>query len=203
MYETSKSAKRRYYSGNFSNKYFVGHGIDIGGKPDSLGQYSEIFSKMQSVVVWDLEDGDAQYMKGVEDSTFDFVHSSHCLEHMLDVKEALKNWIRILKPGGYLIITVPDEDMYEQGYWPSQYNSDHKHTFTIHKKQSWSPVSINMLEMLIFFSDLLEIEKIERITDFYRQSLSSRNFDQTLTLVAECCIELVCQKKCGSNCNWI
>jgi ubiquinone/menaquinone biosynthesis C-methylase UbiE len=105
MYETSKSAKRRYYSGNFSNKYFVGHGIDIGGKPDSLGQYSEIFSKMQSVIVWDLEDGDAQYMKGVEDNTFDFVHSSHCLEHMLDVKEALKNWIRILKPGGYLIIT--------------------------------------------------------------------------------------------------
>jgi ubiquinone/menaquinone biosynthesis C-methylase UbiE len=195
MYEASKSAKRRYYSGNFSNKYFVGHGIDIGGKPDPLGQYGEIFTRMQSVRVWDLEDGDAQYMRGINNNTFDFVHASHCLEHMVDVQEALRNWIRILKPGGYIIITVPDEDMYEQGYWPSQYNFDHKHTFTIHKKQSWSPVSINILEMLIIFSDLLKIEKIERITEFYRQSLSSHKFDQTATLVAECCIELICQKK--------
>jgi ubiquinone/menaquinone biosynthesis C-methylase UbiE len=34
-------------------------------------------------------------MAGVVDGSVDFVHSSHCLEHMVDVRETLKNWIRI------------------------------------------------------------------------------------------------------------
>ncbi|MBV5346213.1 MAG: methyltransferase domain-containing protein, partial [Rhodoferax sp.] len=75
----------------------------------------------------------------------DFVHSSHCLEHMRDVREALKNWIRIVKPGGFLILTVPDEDLYEQGQWPSRFNTDHKWSFTIHKERSTMPSSINVI----------------------------------------------------------
>lgn len=194
-YEASKSAKRRFYSGVFSNKYFVGQGIDIGGKPDPLGQYWEIFSRIVGVKTWDLEDGDAQLMEGVKNDTYDFVHSSHCLEHMVDVREALINWVRIVKPGGYLIITVPDEDMYEQGFWPSRYNGDHKHTFTMYKTKSWSPVSINLLEIFASLSETIEVEKIERITDFFRPSLINRGIDQTLTPVAECCIEIICKKK--------
>ena len=44
----------------------------------------------------------------------------------------------MLEPGGHLIVTVPDEDLYEQGHFPSDYNRDHKWTFTIHKPKSWS-----------------------------------------------------------------
>ena len=95
MNEQSKAAKRRFSDGAFHVRYFVGDGIEMGGKPDPLGQYVHVFSRMRGVRVWDLDDGDAQKMAGVVDGSVDFVHSSHCLEHMVDVRETLKNWIRI------------------------------------------------------------------------------------------------------------
>ena len=135
---------------NFLNRYFVGNGLDIGGGPDPLGLYIELFPRMKGVKVWDKNDGDAQTLEGVEDEQFNFVHSSHCLEHVDDPTIGLKNWFRALKPGGHLIITVPDEDLYEQGQFPSTWNKDHKFTFTISKSKSWSPKSINILELITF-----------------------------------------------------
>jgi SAM-dependent methyltransferase len=195
VWEQSKAAKRRYNDGDFHSRYFVGHGVDIGGKPDPLGQYREIFPLMQTVRTWDLEDGDAQYLRGVSDNTFDFVHSSHCLEHMHDVIEALRNWVRVLKPGGYLIVTVPEEDMYEQGQWPSRYNSDHKWTFTAAKESSWSPRSINVIDLVKHFAGQLALERLVCHRDFYRESLRQRGIDQTTTPVAECAIEIVWRKR--------
>ena len=51
-------------------------------------------------------------------------------------------------PGGHLLCIAPDEDLYEQGVFPSTFNWDHKHTFTIYKKSSFTPKSINVTEML-------------------------------------------------------
>jgi len=193
-WEQSKAAKRRFSDGAFLNSYFVGEGIDIGGKPDPLSQYCGIFPLMKSVRVWDLDDGDAQPMPGVADGSYDFVHSSHCLEHMRDVHEALGNWIRITKPGGHLVITIPDEDMYEQGIFPSRFNSDHKWTMTIYKKQSWSPRSVNLLDLCRDFGDQVQVERLQMVRDFFRGALAERQVDQTRTPVAECAIEMVLKK---------
>ena len=38
MWEQSKAAKRRFHDGAFHSRYFVGNGIDIGGKADPLAQ---------------------------------------------------------------------------------------------------------------------------------------------------------------------
>jgi hypothetical protein len=46
MNEQSKAAKRRFSDGAFHVRYFVGDGIDIGGKPDPLGQYANVFARM-------------------------------------------------------------------------------------------------------------------------------------------------------------
>jgi len=194
MWEQSKAAKRRFYDGQFHTRYFAGKGIDIGGKPDPLGQYVGIFARMESVQAWDLENGDAQLMQGVANDSFDFVHSSHCLEHMRDPKQALLNWIRITRPGGFLTILVPDEDMYEQGHWPSKYNSDHKWTFTVLKQNSWSPRSLNVTDLLAEVSHLVEVERIELMRDFYREHLAGK-IDQTVTPVAECAIEIILRKR--------
>ena len=195
MREQSKAAARRFHDGAFHSRYFVGHGIDIGGKPDPLGRYAGCFARMLSVRTWDLEDGDAQNLAGVPDATFDFVHSSHCLEHMVDVREALRNWLRVLKPLGYLVVTVPDEDLYEQGVWPSRFNSDHKWTFTLAKASSWSPRSINVVDLAKELAAVAEPERLVLHRDFWRQDSQGRVFDQTQTPVAECAIEVVLRKR--------
>lgn len=61
-----------------------------------------------------MGDGDAQFLHTIDDNCYDFLHASHCLEHMVDWKIALENWIRVVIPRGYLIITIPEEQMYEK-----------------------------------------------------------------------------------------
>lgn len=117
----------------------VGKGIDIGCGPDPI---------MPDVRPFDLSDGDANFISQYVSEKYDYVFSSHCLEHMKNPVTALQEWYSILKPGGHLIVLVPDEDLYEQGVFPSAFNGDHKFTFTISKKKSWSEKSINVLDLL-------------------------------------------------------
>jgi SAM-dependent methyltransferase len=193
MKECSKSIPRRLADSRFARRYFVGSGLDIGGKPDPLGLYREFFPLMRGVTVWDWEDGDAQLMAGVPDQSYDFVHSSHCLEHLVDPHAGLENWMRVLKPGGHLIVTLPDEDLYEQGRFPSTFNRDHKWTFTVLKQQSWSQRSINVVDLVARLGPEAELIKLEVLDSTYRHELP--RFDQTLTPVGECGIEFVIRKR--------
>lgn len=168
-------------------------GVDIGGKPDPLSLYQEFFPRLTSVRTWDWEDGDAQLLAGVADGEFDFVHSSHCLEHLVDPIEGLRNWLRAIRPGGYLIVTIPDEDLYEQGIFPSTFNRDHKWTFTILKSRSWSERSINVIDLIKSLGDTAELVRLEQLSATYRFNLP--RYDQTLTPVAECGIEFIVRKR--------
>lgn len=193
MKECSKSIPRRLRDSRYATRYFVGAGIDIGGKPDPLMIYREHFPAITSLKTWDLEDGDAQFMESVPDATIDFVFSSHCLEHLRDPAEGLRNWFRILRPGGFLIITVPDEDLYEQGVWPSTHNRDHKSSFTLMKARSWCPASVNVFDLLRVLGPSADVRKLELVDETFRFDLP--RFDQTLTPVAECAIEIIVRKR--------
>lgn len=192
MRELSKSISRRLGDSNFIRRYFVGDGVDVGGGPDPLALYAEFFPLMRSLRIWDLHDGDAQFMEGAPDGAFDFLTSSHCLEHLHDPAEGLANWFRVVRPGGYLVILVPDEDLFEQGQFPSTFNRDHKHTFTIHKSASWSERSINVLDLVRGLGPAARLEKVELLTSTYRFDLP--RLDQTLTPVGEAAIEFVIRK---------
>ncbi len=95
-----------------------------------------------------MAQGDGQELVGVEAYAFDWVYSSHCLEHLASPTRALSRWWEVLKPGGYLMVVVPDEDLYEQGCWPSRFNSGHRWTFSVSKESSWSPASLNVTELV-------------------------------------------------------
>jgi SAM-dependent methyltransferase len=193
MKECSKSVPRRLGSPLFTNRFFVGHGLDVGGRPDPLALYAHAFSRIESVRTWDREDGDGQFLEGVADESFDFVHSSHCLEHLADPAVALRNWVRVVRPGGHVIVIVPDEDLYEQGRFPSTFNSDHKWTFTIFKKQSWSPRSLNILDLIVGIGDEVEAVRLEKLDATYRYDLP--RVDQTLSPVVESGIEFVLRRR--------
>lgn len=136
--EASKT--RRVRGGIFEERYLRGRVIDIGCGPDLVVPHAEPF---------DLQHGDAQEIGSLrEQGAYDAVCSSHCLEHMRDVRRALEQWWSLVREGGYLVLVVPDEDLYEQGGWPSLFNRDHKATFRIAKPSSWSPVSFDIEELV-------------------------------------------------------
>lgn len=193
MHECGKAALRRLHQASFVSRYFVGRGLDVGAGSDPLSGYAELFPRITGMVDWDWEQGDAQQLAGVPDDSFDFVHSSHCLEHLSDPAEGLANWLRVLKPGGHLVVTIPDEDLYEQGVFPSRYNGDHKWTFTIHKERSWSERSLNLLDLLRGLGPAAEVQRVELLDSSYRYGLPAQ--DQTLTAVGECAIEFVVRKR--------
>jgi SAM-dependent methyltransferase len=138
MDEAKKTNEIRGF--NFFNTYIKGRIIDIGAGRDLVSPLAERF---------DLEEGDANNITNFrETGVYDTVHSSHCLEHMHNPQDALLGWWKLLKVGGYLVLVVPDEDLYEQGFWPSRFNKDHKVTFTLKKEKSWSPVSYNIFDLV-------------------------------------------------------
>jgi SAM-dependent methyltransferase len=134
----NETTKAKQYWGAIEHEATRGQGIDIGCGPDPV---------MPNVRRFDLEHGDANFPSQHIKEQFDFVYSSHCLEHMHDPRFTILDWWKLVRPGGYLFILVPDEDLYEQGVFPSRFNHDHKATFTISKAQSWSPKSINVLDL--------------------------------------------------------
>jgi SAM-dependent methyltransferase len=191
--ETSKSVARRVRQPEFITRYLVGQGLDIGGGADPLLLYAEMFPGIKGCRVWDVADGDLQHLTGLADNTFDFVHSTFVLQKMADPTEALRHWLRVLKPGGHLVVLVPDEDMYEQGMWPSRHNPEHRWTFTLFKPKSWSPASVNLLEAITALGVHAEPRRIETLEASYRHRLP--RFDQTLTPVGEAAIEFVIRKR--------
>jgi SAM-dependent methyltransferase len=119
--ETAKSHERRVRE-KWYEKYCPPDrpGIDIGCSNDP------IFPQFHQ---WDVEfgDGDATYMAGVPDRSYFTVYTSHVLEHLIDPIIGIRNWFRLVQPGGHLIICLPHRDLYEKSrFLPSRFNRDHK-----------------------------------------------------------------------------
>jgi len=65
------------------------------------------------------------------DASFDAIYSSHCFEHIPDWLGVLRDWYRLLKVGGYLVIVVPHQLLFERKRsLPSPINPDHKRFYT-------------------------------------------------------------------------
>lgn len=82
--------------------YCHGKGLDIGpGKWPLKG----------AIPIENGEDQNAYKLDSFEDSSLDYVFSSHCLEHLKRWEDALSLWIRKLKTGGVLFLYLPHESM--------------------------------------------------------------------------------------------
>src|SRR5678815_1097797 len=55
---------------------------------------------------------DVRDLSRFSSGSYDCVFSSHTLEHIEDWKETLKEWWRVVKQGGYLILYLPHKDFY-------------------------------------------------------------------------------------------
>ncbi|WP_233874675.1 methyltransferase domain-containing protein [Paraburkholderia adhaesiva] len=200
MHETRKSVVRRAREPAFVDHYFRGAGIDIGAGDDWLGSYAHMFPLMGQVVAWNSPRGDAVHVKGVEDGTYDFAHSSHALANVANPAHVLARWLDIVRPGGYLIVTVPDEDLYGKGVWPSRFNRNHRVSFTIGKPGAPDdgtgarlPHSVSVLDLVAAMQPVAACERLVLLRDFYDGKCPG--VDQTAKGVAECAIEIVLRKR--------
>jgi ubiquinone/menaquinone biosynthesis C-methylase UbiE len=54
--------------------------------------------------------GEAAHLKEVPDDSYEFVLSCHSLEHVANPIKALKDWSRVMKSKGRLVLVLPDKD---------------------------------------------------------------------------------------------
>jgi SAM-dependent methyltransferase len=161
----NEASKTYLHYNNILSPYLQGSVLDIGAGSDMIITHASSF---------DVEDGNAELIDELIDIQFDCVFSSHCLEHMTNPKDALLRWAKLVNNGGSIIIIVPDEDLYEQGHFPSIFNSDHKATFTISKNNSWSPVSINVLDLISSLHNF-KVEYLSLQDNNYNRNLMTFN----------------------------
>ena len=76
----------------------------------------------------DLTVPDATNLPLFASAAYDSVFSSHLLEHIEDHKAALREWWRLVKPGGYLVLYLPHKSFYPN-IGTDGANPDHKHDF--------------------------------------------------------------------------
>ena len=173
--ETSKCYEKRKRLGHFE-KYLNGKGIDVGFGRDCLS------IKDNSVIAWDLENGNGEILNGIDSNSLDFVYSSHFMEHVDNINRTIITSNRVLKTGGILYFTVPDFELYEKRQWPSKFNKFHVRSFSLNIDRS----EVNRNNHFHILNDLkpllnkLRFELIECYLedDNYNKSLDN-SIDQT------------------------
>lgn len=127
-WETSKSYQYKIDTG-FMAKYFSGDNIlEIGHQGGETGR--------DTIVEWAIGvDLDYPGYDGLHlpfsDESQDAIYSSHCFEHVPNAAETLQEWFKKVKVGGYIIIVVPHQYLYEKRLTlPSRYNPYHIQFFT-------------------------------------------------------------------------
>ena len=132
----------------------VGHGIDVGAGKKFAPWWDFLGPPPVQVDTWDMPQGDAHYLAAVEDGAYDFLFASHILEHLEHPELALRNWVRVVKPGGVLLIAVPHRDLYEKKKrLPSQWNPNHKRCYL--PEEDEPPDTVGLLPWLFSLSDEL------------------------------------------------
>lgn len=125
--ETEKSHESRLKNG-FYRAFMDGIGLDIGYKGSIVDAEAVLPTSLGIDLGFPGYDGKTLPFK---DESYDYVFSSHCLEHVSDYKSAIKEWFRVIKVGGHLVITVPHQFLYEKKKnLPSRWNSDHKRFYS-------------------------------------------------------------------------
>ena len=109
--EVRKTLRTRIDNGFFAMFLSGSNILDIGFRgndPDN-----------QPIVPWaigvdqDFPDYDGTTLP-FENVSQDAVHSSHCLEHIPNPAQTLNEWFRVLRIGGFLVLTVPHQQLYDR-----------------------------------------------------------------------------------------
>lgn len=127
---------------------------------------------------------EATDLKGIKSDGYDFLLSSNCLEHVANPLKAMKEWVRVVKNDGYLLLVLPKKES----------NFDHKRPVTAFEhiledyKNSMSEHDLTHLDEILELHDLTrdhaagshEQFKARSLNNFSNRGLHHHVFDQLL-----------------------
>jgi len=98
-----------------AQNFCLGAGLDVGGLECCHFPGAQIVNKIYG--------GDAYRLPAAKDPAgWDYIFSSHCLEHLENYVDVLAHWRDKLKPGGRLFMYLPHYDM---AYWRPKHCQKH------------------------------------------------------------------------------
>ena len=172
-------------------------GLEIGGPSYLFKTTLPIYQKIKNLdgvnfstsTVWEgkLQDGgdfnyfqnkkglqfisEASELSQIKSSTYDFILSSNCLEHLANPLKAIKEWHRIIKPGGHLLLILPKKDE----------NFDHRRPVTKFEhlledyRNQMTEHDLTHLEEILEMHDLAKDPAAGNLEEFRNRSLDNFN----------------------------
>jgi predicted SAM-dependent methyltransferase len=129
----SETSKHR----NLVFKYCGGMGVDIGSGGDPVCEWAiQIDLPFEQRMHYNPEycykpihlEGDGRDLYWFRDGVLSWAYSSHLLEDYADWNPVLREWMRVVKVGGYLIILIPDKQAFAEAVAKGQPpNLAHQH----------------------------------------------------------------------------
>jgi SAM-dependent methyltransferase len=129
-YEAAKAWEVRKTSG-FWSRYLAEKGVvlDIGYR----GAISDALPIIIGAIGVELDyPGYDGFKLPFTDGSVGAVHASHVLEHVTPGKAYLREWFRVLRTGGFLVLMVPHAFLYERRLTvpPSRWSPEHLRSYT-------------------------------------------------------------------------
>lgn len=135
----------------FAMQVCKGNGLDIGcGKTEwclpgafPIDPKIPLYNHKNELEEWDAMD--------LPEEDFDYIFSSHCLEHLPHWVYALDYWVSKIKHGGTLFLYLPD---FSQEYWRPWNNRKHIHCFTPEILSSYLKANENLKNVFVSGVDM-------------------------------------------------
>lgn len=95
---------------------------------------------------------EATDLGGIDRGRYQFLISSNCLEHVANPMKAVAEWIRVVEPGGYLLLVLPNQVA----------NFDHRRPVTSFEHLLDDYEKNTSEEDLTHFAEILELHDLSR-----------------------------------------
>ena len=112
---------------------------------------------------------EASDLKAIASEHYDFLLASHCLEHCANCIKTVQEWLRVLKPGGYMLLILPDK----------RFTFDHNREVTTFKhmlddfEREIDETDLSHLDEILALHDLSMDTPAGDINNFKQRSLSN------------------------------